>query len=54
MNLDYGNVRGPGSKKQTKNDNTTMSEQAKVGRKLKLQLWDQASKRSSRELRKAL
>ena len=38
---------------RTKNENTAMGEQAKVGRKLKLLLWDQASKRLSRELRKA-
>ena len=31
-----------------------MSEQAKVGRKLKPRVWDQACKRSSLELRKAL
>ena len=41
-------------KKRTKNENTAMSEQAKVGGKLKLRLWDQACKRSSRELTKAL
>ena len=38
-------------KKRTKNENAAMSEQAKVGGKLKLRLWDQACKRSSRELR---
>ena len=37
---------------QTKNENRAMGEQAKVGRKLKLPLGDQAGKRSSRELRK--
>ena len=43
-------------KKRTKNENTAMSEQAnsKVGRKLKLRLWDQALKRSSRGLRMAV
>ena len=41
-------------KKQTRNENAAMSDQAKVGGKLKLQLWDQACKRSSQELRKAL
>ena len=30
-------------KKRTKNENTAMSEQAKVGGKLKLRLWDQAT-----------
>ena len=33
-------------KKRTKSENTAMSEQAKVGGKLKLRLWDQACKRS--------
>ena len=38
-----------------KYENTAMSEQAKVGRKLKLiRLWDQAGKRLSQKLRKAL
>ena len=32
------------SKKRAKNENTAMSEQAKVGEKLKLRLWDQACK----------
>ena len=32
------------SKKRNKNENTAMSEQEKVGRKLKLRLWDQAGK----------
>ena len=41
-------------KKQTRNENAAMSDHAKVGGKLKLQLWDQACKRSSQELRKAL
>ena len=36
-------------KKRTKNENTAMNEQAKVDGKLKLRLWDQACKRSSRE-----
>ena len=40
-------------KKANQNENTAMSEQAKVGGKLKLRLWDQLCKRSSRELRKA-
>ena len=43
-------------KKRTKNENTAMNEQAKVGRKLKLWLWDQAYKRSieSREEKDAV
>ena len=41
-------------KEANQNENTAMSEQVKVGRKLKLWLWDEASKRLSRELRKAL
>ena len=40
-------------KKWTKTENTAMSEQAKVGGKLKLRLLDQDCKRSSRELRRA-
>ena len=39
---------------EIKNENTAMSEQVKVGGKLKLRLWDQASKSSSRGLRKAM
>ena len=35
-------------KEVNQNAKTVMSEQAKVGRKLKLRLWDQAGKRSSR------
>ena len=43
------------SKKRTKNENTAMNEQAKVDGKLKpgveaTAVWDQVSKRSSREL----
>ena len=34
------------AKERTKNENTAMNEQAKVGGKLKLRLWDQACKRS--------
>ena len=40
--------------KRTKNENTAMSEQAKVCGKLKLRLWDQACKWLSRMLGKTL